>query len=276
MTSLSSEPTEWLAERESLRAARGAGPRLLLDGSRLVEAAQTAGLVIERLWLCPPLYSDPTRTLALLGALPRVPKLTLDVRAFSRVSYKADGVVAVVVYATPSLDDVLAAPPIRHADAGLRAADLVLVLDGLSDPGNVGAVARTANAWGARGLIAVDGLARLRHPKGIRASMGAIFHTPCASASRVEVARRLEGRPVLALTAPPPGMPSRTGLPDEAWDAEELVVVLGNERRGVHPQLLRVATWTATIPMLGFVDSLNVSNAAAVVLWERARRRGAS
>ncbi|MCB9632181.1 MAG: hypothetical protein H6721_08625 [Sandaracinus sp.] len=87
-----------------MNPARGSrrGATALLDGSRLVEAAQTAGLVIERLWLCPPLYSDPTRTLVLPRCAAARTEAHLDVRAFSRVSYKADGVVAVVVYATPS------------------------------------------------------------------------------------------------------------------------------------------------------------------------------
>lgn len=254
----------WLAELEVLRARRGSGVdgKLLLDGLRLVEAAHAAGLPIERVLHAPEFFSDAARAQAQADALlaSGVPAQQLAAREFSRISYKADGVVAVVRYASPTLEDVLARPGV------------VLVLDGLSDPGNIGAVVRTANAWGAAGVVAIDARERLRHPKCVRASMGALFHTPTCAASREALLARLRDREIIAL-APDGETPWPPGDLDLARD---LVLVLGNERRGVHHALARRATRRVALPMSGFVDSLNVSNAAAVVLWELfQRRRGA-
>lgn len=250
----------WLAELERLRAQRGASSdgKLLLDGLRLVEAAHTARLQVDRLIWTDAFASDLPRTRALVAALAAAGAAVheLDGRSFSRVSYKADGVVAVARYPSPPLETVL----------GARGT--LVVLDGLSDPGNVGAVVRTANAWAAAGVVAVDGAAKLRHPKCVRASMGALFHTPVCGASRAELASRLAGRPVLVLA--PDG---EARWPADLLDHPSLVVVLGNERRGVHPALARLATHRIAIPMRGVVDSLNVSNAAAIVLWEVFRRR---
>ena len=98
--------------------------------------------------------------------------------------------------------------------------------------------------------------------------MGALFHTPTCAVSRYELAPWLEGRHVLALV---PG--SETEWSPEHLDAPSPVILLGNEQRGIHPELARLATRRLALPTTGDVDSLNVSNAAAVVLWEAFRRR---
>jgi RNA methyltransferase, TrmH family len=96
--------------------------------------------------------------------------------------------------------------------------------------------------------------------------MGALFHTPTALADRDAVIARLAGRQVIVLT--PFGDAGLDVLPL----ADAHVLVVGNEKRGVHPRWADVATARAAIPMGGIVDSLNVATAAAIVLWEAYRR----
>lgn len=253
----------WIAELKTLRARRGSDPegRLLLDGSRLVQAALAAELGFERVVCCPELSRARAQVEALVARLEAagVPSARASPYEFSRISYKADGVVAVVRHAAPALSAVASR------------SGLLLVLDGLSDPGNIGAVVRTANAWAGAGVLAIDGAEKLRHPKCVRASMGAIFLTPTCGATRAEAIAALEGREVVVLA--PDG---DAAWPGDLWRSESLAVVLGNEQRGVHRELARVATRRVALPMSGFVDSLNVSNAAAVVLWEAFHARSAS
>ena len=241
----------WLRDVFELRARKGIDPtgRLLLEGVRLVGAARSAGLAFERVLYTPEFFSgEPCRLV--LEALQRdgVPSHCLPKATFSQLSYKAEGLVGVARWAAPALADVLACPR-------------VVVLDGLADPGNIGAVLRSANAWGPAGVVVVGTPAKLFHPKALRASMGALFHTPACAAERAAVVAVLGGRrPVVVLA--PDGEPMRGALP------AELAIVLGNERHGVHPVWHDATTVRVALPMAGIVDSLNVATTAAIVLWE--------
>lgn len=237
-----------------LRARKGIDPhkRLLLEGLRLVEAARRAGLPFEGVMYAPEFFTGEACS-EVLRALLRdgVPSERLAPRDFSRVSYKAEGLAAVVRYAGPPLADVLRAPR-------------VVVLDGLSDPGNVGAVLRSANAWGPASVVVVGGPDKLFHPKCLRASMGALFHTPTTTCDRAVLVARVAALDRRVVTLAPDGAAPLGGLGDA-------VVVLGNERHGVHPAWDAVATARVAIPMGGVVDSLNVATTAAIVLWEAFR-----
>src|SRR5262245_940040 len=242
----------WLREVFELRARNGIDPqgRLLLEGLRLVGAARSAGLAFERVMYAPEFFSgEPCRLL--LESLQRdgVPSHCLPKATFSQLSYKAEGLVAVARHVAPPLADVLACPR-------------VVVLDGLADPGNIGAVLRCANAWGPAGVVVVGTPVKLFHPKALRASMGALFHTPACTAERAALVAQLAGqRPVLILA--PDGEAMRTlSLP------REFAIVLGNERHGAHPMWHDVMTARVALPMTGIVDSLNVATTAAIVLWE--------
>ena len=145
--------------------------------------------------------------------------------------------------------------------------DRWLVLDGLQDPGNVGTIRRTADAFGAEGLILCSGCADPWNPKTVRATMGACFRLPVYEVE------------IQAL----PGLLERSGLPLYAAALREdsitvgaarlnrCAVVIGSEGRGVSPELLRLSEKTVKIPMRERCESLNAAVAAAVILWEMAR-----
>ena len=183
---------EWLREVFELRARKGIDPRgrVLVEGLRLVAAARSAKLAFDGVVYAPEFFAgEPCKQQ--LEALQRDGVRTTNVssREFSKLSYKAEGLVGVVRYTAPPLLDVLRSPR-------------VLVLDGLSDPGNIGAVLRTANAWGPAGVVVVGGEAKLFHPKCLRASMGAVFHTPtCASDRAVARVGKTPFRQTMSPTA---------------------------------------------------------------------------
>ncbi len=161
----------------------------------------------------------------------------------------------------------LAEPPQHGADAiyegqGQRNA-LVLVLDGVQDPGNAGAIARSAEAFGASGLVFLEGTANPMNPKALRASAGSLFRIPFVHA--VDLASLHAGplfSGVASLAAP------------AAWDcdlAQVCGIVVGNEGRGVSAEALR-RSQPVRIPTCG-VESLNAAVAASVLLYEAARQR---
>ncbi len=142
-----------------------------------------------------------------------------------------------------------------------------LVLDGLQDPGNVGAIWRTADALGADGLLLVNGCADPWSWKTVRATMGACFRLPVWEVETDELPALLEGS----------GLPLyATALREDTVDLRRAdlsrcAVVIGSEGRGVSEQLLQASCRTLKIPMRQRCESLNAAAAAAVVLWEMAR-----
>ena len=185
-------------------------------------------------------------------------------------------------------DQVLAAmSPVQHpsgivAIARARAAEvgvvmatltglpLVIVLAGLQDPGNVGAIIRAAAAFGASGVVAIEGSASPFGWKALRGAMGGTFRLPVAARGSlddvVSSARQLGVRLVAAV---PRG---GTALPDLDLRAPT-AVVFGGEGAGVTPATLAAVHETLTIPMQPPVESLNVAIAAALVLYEATRQR---
>ena len=142
-----------------------------------------------------------------------------------------------------------------------------LILDGLQDPGNVGAIWRTADALGADGLLLVNHCADPFSPKTVRATMGACFRLPVYELE-AEKLPALLARSGLSLYA--------TALREDTADLktarlERCAVVIGSEGSGVSPGLLGACEQTLKIPMRERCESLNAAAAATVVLWEMAR-----
>jgi len=138
-----------------------------------------------------------------------------------------------------------------------------LVLDGLQDPGNVGTIWRAADAFGADGLILLPGCADPWSPKTLRGSMGACFRLPLWEATLPEISERL-AKNNLPLWA--------AALREDAEDLRRIsftrgAVVIGNEGRGVSPEVLATCSRTLKIPMRDRCESLNAATAASVILW---------
>ena len=142
-----------------------------------------------------------------------------------------------------------------------------LILDGVQDPGNVGTIWRTADAFGADGLILCGSCADPWSPKTVRSTMGAIFRMPVYEASLEETAEKLAaaGIPLYA-----------TALRDDTVDVRDVdlakaAVIIGSEGKGVSDLALQLCSKTVKIPMTTRCESLNAAMAASVVLWEMGR-----
>lgn len=139
-----------------------------------------------------------------------------------------------------------------------------LILDGLQDPGNVGTIWRTADAFGADGLFLTHHCADPWHWKTIRATMGAAFRLPVWEAEPAEIAALLD-----AAGIPLYGTALRSDTADlRSYDGGPAAVVIGSEGQGISQELLDLCRQTWKIPMELRCESLNAAAAAAVVLWE--------
>jgi TrmH family RNA methyltransferase len=165
----------------------------------------------------------------------------------------------------------LVRPPAWTMEQLFRGSPLVVVLDGVQDPGNAGAIVRAAEAFGATGALFVKGSASPHNPKTLRASAGSLFRLPCLHGVDAAAAREALERNKLALYA---GVPTRSSRSIAAVDlTARCALIVGNEAHGVSREL-RAAAIEVFIPTVG-VESLNAAMAAGIMLYEARRQRSA-
>ncbi len=242
------------------RRARERRGLTLAEGVRLIEEALAADLPIRGAVTSQALEATP-RGAALKARLQRagVPIEGVDEDTLNELAgtEAPQGIVAVVEPRRWTLDDL-------HPGPG----DVVLVLDAVQDPGNVGALARTALGLGAMGLVALPGTADLHNPKALRGSMGALFRLPAVMAELPAFIAWARGSGVALWTTAPDGM-----IVSRVERAGAIALVLGNEGGGVRPELAAVAERSVAVPLSGGVESLNVAVAAGILLYEVRRDR---
>lgn len=166
----------------------------------------------------------------------------------------------------------LVRPPEWKLEQLFRGNPLVVVLDGLQDPGNAGTIARAAEAFGASGMLFLKGTVSPWNPKVIRASAGSLFRVPFLHGVDAALARAALQQNKVALFA---GVPAGAKGPVKALSAVDFTgrcgLVIGSEARGVSGEL-RSAALDVSIPTVG-VESLNAAVAAGVLLYEARRQR---
>lgn len=240
------------------RLRRRQGDHLLLEGPHLLEEALSAGLALEEVLATPDfLASAEGRRLA--QALPVSP-LEVSPDLFSELT-DADSPRGLLALAHLPRAGVEALP--------VRPGLPYLYLDGLQDPGNLGALARVAEAAGAAGLALSPGCAHPNHPRALRASAGSLLRLPVAvDVDPDALDHRLASiHPRWTALVPRDG----EGLYRASLEGT-LILAVGAEGPGLSPPLLARAGLRLTIPMEPAVESLNATVAAALVLFERRRR----
>jgi TrmH family RNA methyltransferase len=240
------------------RKARAAEGAFVLEGPRVVAGALDRGVHLEAAYLGP----GATRAFGPLverlhEARTPVTELREGVLEKLGSTRTPQPVLAVARYETSTLE-------------ALTPRGVALVAVGVSDPGNLGTIVRSAEAAGVDGVVTCGNSVDVHNPKVVRSSAGAIFGVAVAEADDpVEVLEALaaQGRRRLG-TGPTGGQPY-----DEADLASPCAVVLGNEARGLVPGALAGLDGFLTIPMAAGAESLNVAMAATVLCFEAQRQR---
>jgi RNA methyltransferase, TrmH family len=248
--------------KDMRRLRRSKGDRALLEGPHLLREALAAGVELEEVFATPEFLAGAEGS-ALAAALPR-PPLAVAAPLLEELA-DADSPRGIVAAALLPRGDVAALP--RRPDG------VYLYVDGLQDPGNLGALARVAEAAGVAGLALAPGSVHPNHPRALRGSAGSLLRLPVA----IDVApAALDGHLAASSTAPPLWLAlTAHGGADlyRAPLAGRLVVALGAEGRGLSPAVAARADLAITIPLTSPVESLNAAVAAALVLFEIRRRR---
>lgn len=241
----------------------------LVEGLREAGQALDNGVVPVEAFVCPELVAGAEAT-ALLKALSRLAAagqtqlLEVTAAVFEKIAYRGQsgGVLLVIPYRSYTL-----------ADVPLSARPFLVVLDGAEKPGNVGAILRTADGAGVDALLLAGDVHErtdLHNPNVVRASLGASFTVPTAAAATAEMIAwlRQHGIAIVATT------PAAEALYTAVDLNGPVALVLGSEAFGLGPEWLAAADVQVRIPMAGTIDSLNLSVAAALLLYEVVRQRG--
>ncbi len=233
------------------RGAAGAG-EILIEGEKLLREALRSGAVLRHVFVR---EGSEERWRDQADRVVQVPPALL--RKLSHLDTPPDAVGLAVPPPSPTLDSLLAS------------AQTLVVLDRVQDPGNLGTILRSVEAFGGAGLLLLTGCASPANPKVIRAAMGSSFRVPLlANLDGPALVGRLRAAGFACLATGPGGDDLRRApLPERA------AFFLGSEGTGLAPTLRAVCDRCLTIPMPGPVESLNVAAATAVCLYERLHRQ---
>jgi TrmH family RNA methyltransferase len=240
------------------RRGREQQAHCLVEGVRLVEDAMRAGMHPALVFY----VADDSQT-------PRAQALLAAARASQVPCWEVSPAVFGTLSDTVTSQGILAIVPIPKSTPGADAS-LLLVLDQVRDPGNVGTILRSAEAAGADGVLLTVGCADPWSPKVLRAGMGAHFRLALqADMAWTDIVGTLAGRPLWVADA-------RGAIPyDEPDWTQSCALAIGGEAQGASASALANSRGAVTIPMRGGAESLNAAMAATVLLFEVARQRRA-
>ena len=235
-----------LQQKSSLRREEGL---FVVEGQREIEHCIACGYEIEELFVL--------NTISYTG---HSPATLVSPQVYEKMAYResTEGIIAVAKTKQHRLKDL-----------SLKDNPLIVVLERVEKPGNLGAILRSAEAAGMDAVIVCDPLTDLYNPNLIRASIGGVFNVPVAVCTSEECIAFLKQRHITILTAQ---------LQDsyEYYDYDmrpATAIVMGTESTGLTQQWRETADAHIRIPMLGRLDSLNVSVSAAILMYEAVRQR---
>jgi RNA methyltransferase, TrmH family len=234
--------------------------RIAIEGEHLLLEALAARLNIPTVYV----RAGSEHLLSRLNLSESAEIISLPPHIFSSAvrTESPQGIAALIELHHFTLDHIFAA-------AG---APLIVIAAGLQDPGNLGTLIRSSEAFGATGLITLPGTVSPWNQKALRASAGSVFRLPVVAVGEEEVFPALATHQIAALAAVAVG-----GEPITAHDLTgPAALILGNEGAGISPEILRHAAASISIPTPGPVESLNAAIAGSILLYEASRQRAAS
>jgi RNA methyltransferase, TrmH family len=230
--------------------------RIAIEGEHLLLEAIATGLKIPCVFIRE--GNEPLLHRFHLPESTEILVLPSDVFTSAVRTESPQGIAALVEPPTFTFDQILAT----------SAVPLIVIAAGLQDPGNLGTLIRSAEAFGATGLITLSGTVSPWNQKTLRASAGSIFRLPLVAGEH-EVFAVLASHQISTLAAV-----ATEGDPLSRHDlTRPTALILGNEGSGIPPEILRLATARITIPTPGPVESLNAAIAGSILLYEASRQR---
>src|SRR5579871_4635386 len=232
--------------------ARLSGGMVAIEGDHLLEEALLSGMVLETVFV-----SERREVPRMVPRAVEVLRLTEEVFGSAVETRSPQGVAALIV------------PPMHRIEDVMKGTPLILIAAGLQDPGNLGALVRSAEAFGASGVLTTPGTVSAWNQKALRASVGSVFRMPVVAATAEEVAD-LKANGVSLMAA----VGGTAATPAQHVDfTKACALLVGNEGSGLAAEWMKMADERVTIPCPGPVESLNAAVAGSLLLYEASRQR---
>ena len=257
LTSIQNPKIKHLLALQQKSSERRKAGLFVVEGRRELMHCLKAGYEVDTVFWCPSVEVG-TEPLPPLPAGVRVFEVSREV--YEKIAYRGstEGIVAEV-----------RTRMLQLADLHLPEHPLIVVLERVEKPGNLGAILRSADAAGVDAVIVCDPLTDLYNPNLIRSSVGGIFSVPCVACTSEACIAFLKSHNIQILTA----QLQDSRLYYDTDMRHSIAIVMGTEATGLTDQWREAADAHIRIPMLGQIDSLNVSVSAAILMYEAVRQR---
>lgn len=268
ITSPQNPKVKRLVALQQKSAERRKSGTFVVEGQRELMHCIVAGMKVLSVFFCPQLMSDDNNAGSEKVSLDTIAQLEtsgtiafeITPEVYEKVAYRSgtEGVIAEIEMPESGLETLR-----------LGEAPLIVVLESVEKPGNLGAVLRSADAAGVDAVIVCDPRSDLFNPNVIRSSIGAIFSVQCVACTTEQCVEFLKGHGIQILTA----QLQDSSLYYDTDMRRPTAIVMGTESTGLTPVWRDAADAHIRIPMLGRLDSLNVSVSAAILMFEAIRQR---
>ncbi len=261
ITSAQNPKVKHLVALQQKSAERRNAGLFVVEGARELLHCLHAGYEVDTMFYCPEILASYDGAAEITAMAKRVRSYEVAAHIYNKVAYRGstEGVIAEMKARTLTL-----------ADLRLSENPLIVILESVEKPGNLGAVLRSADAAAADAVIVCDPLTDLFNPNLIRSSIGAVFTVPTVACSSEECVAFLKQRGIRILTA----QLQDSHLYYDTDMRQPTAIVMGTEATGLTNIWREAADAHIRIPMKGRLDSLNVSVSAAILLYEAVRQRG--
>jgi len=232
---------------------------MIVEGTRELFAAKNAQVNFKELYVCHDFLKEEAQRFV-KSFKKEVKVFETSEHVFKKISFgeRLEGVVAVCEKPKRSLQDLK-----------ISAKSLLLIVERVEKPGNLGAILRTADAAGIDGVILADSVTDASNPNVVRSSLGTLFSVPVVESSNEKTLNFLKENKIMVAAADPGAKDVYTHLHLNM----PLAIVLGSEQKGLSSFWQRNSDFKMKIPMRGQADSLNVSTTAAILIYEALRQR---
>ncbi len=229
----------------------------VIEGKRELSIARTCGIDIFETYICKDIYEDdPSYPIETKGHN----IISVSINVYNKIAYRkdAEGIIGVARLKEKNLSDIT-----------LSSLPLILILENVEKPGNLGAILRTADAAGVDAVILCNLKTDLFNPNVIRSSLGCVFSNQVVICKNEEATDWLTNNDISIYAA----TPGSTIFYYDVDYNKPSAIVLGSEAEGLSKQWLKASANSINIPMYGIIDSLNVSVSSAIVVYEAIRQK---